>query len=67
MVRQQLRKRLDKETLEQLYNGEGLTVVQIANRYHAYSCSVLTLMEKYGIPRRRPGPRRPEDQKSPNS
>jgi len=58
MVRQQLRKRLDKATLEQLYHGDELTAVQIANRYGTRSATVLALMRRYEIPRRPPGSRK---------
>jgi len=57
MVRQLLRRGLDKATLEQLYHGQELTLVQIANRYRTHSGAVLRLMRKYEIPRRPPGPR----------
>ena len=49
-----LRERLDKKTLESLYHGQSLTLVQIANRYGSHGPSVHALMEKYGIPRRPP-------------
>ena len=47
-----LRDRLDKATLQKLYNEQGLTNVQIAQRYGAASSNVVVLMDKYGIPRR---------------
>ena len=50
-----LRERLNKATLEKLYNEHALTTVQIAQRYGSYSSNVIILMEKYGIPRRSKG------------
>ena len=50
-----LRQRLDKSTLEKLYHEQGLTSLQIAERYGSYTSNVLVLMEKYGIPRRLQG------------
>lgn len=50
-----LGERLDKATLEQLYHEDGLTSLQIAERYGSFSSNVLVLMEKYGIPRRSQG------------
>ena len=44
--------RLDKATLEKLYNEQGLSTIQIAERYGSYSSNVIVLMEKYGISRR---------------
>lgn len=58
VIRQRLGKRLDKATLQQLYHGQELTAVQIANRYGTFAGSVLRLMRKYQIPRRPPGSRR---------
>jgi len=50
-----LRERLDKPTLEKLYNQVGLSTVQIGDRYGAKSPQVLKLMDEYGIPRRSRG------------
>lgn len=50
-----LRDRLDKATLEKLYNQAGLSTVQIATRYGSNSPAVLKLMDEYGIPRRSRG------------
>ena len=50
-----LRTRLDKATLERLYNGQGLSTVEIAERFGSYSSNVIVLMEKYGISRRPKG------------
>jgi hypothetical protein len=54
-----LRDRLDKAMLEKLYHHDGLTAVQIANRYGTFSSSVLKLMQEYEIPRRPPLVRAP--------
>jgi len=50
-----LRDRLDKATLEQLYNQSGLSTVQIADRYGTKSPVILRLMVEYGIARRSRG------------
>ena len=50
-----LKERLDKSTLDKLYNESGLSTVQIASRYGSNSPSVLKLMKEYGIPRRSTG------------
>ena len=50
-----LRERLDKPTLERLYNQSGLSTVTIAARYGSNSHAVLKLMDEYGIPRRSRG------------
>jgi hypothetical protein len=50
-----LRERLDKATLEKLYNQSGLSTVQIASRYGSNSPTILKLMNEYGIPRRSRG------------
>lgn len=50
-----LRDRLDKTTLEKLYNLAGLSTVQIAARYGSNSQAILKLMDDYGIPRRSRG------------
>lgn len=50
-----LRERLDKLTLEKLYNEAGLSTVQIAQRYGSNAPAVLKLMEEYVIPRRSRG------------
>ena len=55
MRKRPLRERLDKPTLEKLYEEHGLTTVQIADRYGSFSSNVIALMEKYGIPRRSKG------------
>jgi hypothetical protein len=55
MRKRPLRERLDKATLERLYDDQGLTTVQIAHRYGSFSSNVIVLMEKYGIPRRSQG------------
>jgi hypothetical protein len=47
-----LRERLDKATLEKLYNQAGLTVALIAERYGTAAPNILKLMDEYGIPRR---------------
>jgi hypothetical protein len=47
-----LRERLDKATLEKLYVKDGLTTVEIAERFASHSPNVVVLMQKYGIPRR---------------
>jgi hypothetical protein len=51
-MRAPLKERLDKATLEKLYNEQRLTTVQIAQRYGSASSNVIVLMEKYQIPRR---------------
>lgn len=48
-----LRERLDRETLERLYHGAGLTYVEIAERFGTRSGNVIKLMDDYGIPRRK--------------
>jgi hypothetical protein len=50
-----LKERVDKATLERLYNQSGLSTVQIAQRYASNSPAVLKLMDEYGIPRRSRG------------
>jgi hypothetical protein len=55
MRKRPLRERLDKSTLQKLYNEQGLTTVQIADRYGSFSSNVIVLMEKYRIPRRSQG------------
>jgi hypothetical protein len=50
-----LRERLDKDTLEKLYNDARLSTVQIASRYGSNSPAVLRLMDEYGIARRSRG------------
>jgi len=50
-----LKERLDKATLERLYNQSGLSTMQIAQRYGSHSPAVLKLMDEYGIPRRSRG------------
>jgi hypothetical protein len=50
-----LRERLDKPTLERLYNQSGLSTVQIAARYGSNSPTVLKLMDEYELPRRSRG------------
>jgi hypothetical protein len=50
-----LKVRLDKATLERLYNQSGLSTVQIAQRYGSNSPTILKLMDEYGIPRRSRG------------
>jgi hypothetical protein len=50
-----LRERLDKQTLEKLYNENGLSTVAIARRFGATSPHVLKLMKEYGIERRSRG------------
>lgn len=50
-----LRERLDPETLHKLYWEQGLTTIEIAQRYRSFSSNVLVLMKKYGIPRRSQG------------
>jgi hypothetical protein len=50
-----LKQRLDKATLERLYNQAGLSKVQIARRYGSNSPAVLRLMDDCGIPRRSRG------------
>jgi len=50
-----LRERLDKATLEKLYNQAGLSTVQIAARSGSNSSAILKLMDDYGIPRRSRG------------
>ena len=50
-----LRLRLDKETLEKLYNEQRLSTVTIAERFQSFSPAVLRLMKEYGIPRRSRG------------
>ena len=50
-----LRERLDKATLEKLYNEARLSTVTIATRYGSKSPAVLKLMEEYGIARRSRG------------
>ena len=50
-----LRERLDKATLEKLYNEAHLSTVTIASRYGTVPVSILKLMKEYGIPRRSRG------------
>jgi hypothetical protein len=50
-----LKDRLDKATLEKLYNQAGMSTVQIADRYGTKSPVILRIMEEYGIPRRSRG------------
>jgi hypothetical protein len=50
-----LKVRLDKPTLETLYEGNGLSTVQIAERYGTSSPQILKLMVEYGIARRSRG------------
>lgn len=50
-----LRERLDKATLEKLYNQARLSTVTIAARYGSNSPAVLKLMDEYGIARRSRG------------
>ena len=50
-----LKERLDKRTLEKLYEEARLSSVQIATRYGARSPQVLKLMDEYGIRRRSRG------------
>jgi hypothetical protein len=52
-----LKERLDKVTLEKLYNQSGLSTVQIASRYGTQTSRILKLMQEYGIPRRSRGAR----------
>jgi hypothetical protein len=47
-----LRERIDKATLERFYWDEGLSTIEIAERYGSYSPSVIELMKKYEIPGR---------------
>ena len=47
-----LRERLDKDMLHKLYTRDGLSSVQIAQRFGTQSPSVLKLMAEYGIERR---------------
>jgi hypothetical protein len=49
-----LKERLDKPTLEKLYNS-GLSTVTIVHRYGTSSPQILKLMTEYGIPRRSRG------------
>jgi hypothetical protein len=50
-----LKQRVDKATLERLYNQSALSTAQIAQRYGSNSPAVLKLMDEYGIPRRSRG------------
>jgi transcriptional regulator of aromatic amino acid metabolism len=50
-----LGERLDKATLERLYNQSGLSTAQIAQRFASSSPAVLRLLDEYGIPRRSRG------------
>lgn len=50
-----LQERVEKPTLEKLYNQAGLSTLQIASRYASNSPAVLRLMKEYGIPRRSRG------------
>lgn len=50
-----LKERLNKRTLNKLYNEAGLSTVQIGARYGARSPQVLKLMDEYDIPRRSRG------------
>ena len=52
-----LRERLNKETLEKLYNQSGLTVTQVAARYGVGHAAIIKLMAEYGMPRRPRGRR----------
>jgi hypothetical protein len=42
-----LKERLDKTTLEKLYNQSGLSTIQIATRYGSTSPQILKLMKEY--------------------
>jgi hypothetical protein len=53
-----LSERLDRATLEKLYNEHELTTGWIAERYGSTSTNVILLMKKYGIARRPKGWRR---------
>ena len=48
-----LKDRLDRETLERLYNQAGLSYVEIAERFGTRSSNVIRLMDEYGIERHR--------------
>jgi transcriptional regulator of aromatic amino acid metabolism len=50
-----LKERLDRATLEKLYNQAGLSTVQLAQRFGTSSPQILKLMDEYGIPRRSRG------------
>ena len=50
-----LKERLDKPTLDKLYNTHGLSTVQIAERFCTRSPQILKLMSEYGIERRSRG------------
>lgn len=50
-----LRERIDKATLQRLYWDDGLSTIDIAERYGSYSPNVIVLMKKYEIPRRSQG------------
>jgi hypothetical protein len=50
-----LKERLDKVTLDKLYNTHGLSTVQIADRFGTRSPQILKLMSEYGIERRSRG------------
>ena len=54
-----LKERLDKPTLEKLYERDGLSTVQIGSRFGAQSSNVLKLMDEYGISRRSRGTAKP--------
>lgn len=49
----------DKERLDELYHGEGLSAEQIAERLDCSKASVLRWMQKHGIDRRRQKTERP--------
>ena len=46
-----LEERLNRRTLEKLYNDDRLSSVQIGARYGARSPQVLNLLDEYRIPR----------------
>lgn len=47
-----LKDRLDKETLQRLHVRDGLSYVEIAERFGTRSDNVIKLMDQYGIERR---------------
>jgi transposase-like protein len=47
-----LKERLDKATLIRLYEGAGLSIATIAQRYGSHTSNVSRLMDEYGIARR---------------
>jgi len=50
-----LRDRIDKATLDKLYNEQALSTSEIAQRFGSFASNVNVLMQKYELPRRSKG------------